>query len=103
MAAKNCASEGYTQFPSDIRGIDEVSRSDDNGAGLDEGGLSETSRLHFEEVERWSTGHVCAPGEVWSTGHADIVVLSGDRSYVLPVTFPALALSYPFWLFISNA
>jgi len=45
MAAKNWASEGYTQLASGVRGIDETSRSVDNGD------LFECGRLFVENRE----------------------------------------------------
>lgn len=50
MAAKNWASEGYTQRASGVRGIDETSRSVDSEDLFDCDGLSEENRE--DQVDR---------------------------------------------------
>lgn len=50
MAAKNWASEGYTQCASGVRGIDEISRSVDNEDWFDWDGLFVEKRV--DQVDR---------------------------------------------------
>lgn len=89
MAAKNCASEGYTQLAlpssSEPLGIEDTSRSREREEVEGEG--EENRRLHVEaeekeeEEEEWSTGHVSGFFSVeeapWSTGQPD---MDGDCS-----------------------
>ncbi len=59
IAAKNCASDGYTQFPSAGLGMDEISRSLDRVGWVDEEEIF-AKRDHIEADEdgdEWSTGH----------------------------------------------
>jgi hypothetical protein len=63
IAAKNCASEGYTQFPSAGLGIEDVSRSVDRWEALaGDFGWSDGKRRLKVEGESWSTGHLSATG-----------------------------------------
>ena len=90
MAAKNCASEGYTQFPSESFGMEDVSRAVervgvvvvvvvvwtvDGGVGV----VLEVEKGRKRDQEDcgvWSTGQLSALG-CW-TGHFDIFGRAGQ-------------------------
>ena len=86
MAAKNCASEGYTQFPSVFLGIEDTTRSWERptwGKRSADDVSADTKRSHVDRLE-CSTGHVSAEFEVlrstwqevcceeWSTGQVAV-------------------------------
>ena len=89
MAAKNCASEGYTQFPSESFGMEDVSRAVERvervgvvlGVATVDGAVGvlvevEKGRKRDQEDRGvWSTGQLSLL-ECW-TGHFDIFGRAG--------------------------
>lgn len=70
MAAKNWASEGYTHLASDVRGIDETSRSMDNEDWFGCDGLFVEKREDQVDRVLGPTGQLSPERCPWSTGHS---------------------------------
>lgn len=70
MAAKNWASEGYTQLESGVRGIDETSRSEDKGDCFGCDGSLVVNRE--DQVDR-ALGPTGQLSPEWSTGHLSAI------------------------------
>lgn len=98
MAEKNWASEGYSHLASDVRGIDETSRSVDNEGWFDRDGPFVEKRVDQTDRVLGPIGQLspeCCPS---ATGHLSVMSSEKMNDYVINIQVLRYVCRQPEWI-----